>query len=56
MGDQAFHAWTQPRKGSCAVAQLMLDQRAQLTKSPVIFEDEEQRVIAEPRWSSRLAQ
>ena len=42
-------------EGTRAVAELVLDQRAQLAESLVIFGDQEERVITEARRAPRLA-
>src|SRR4051812_32824351 len=54
-GDQAVELGPQPSERPGAVAELHLDQRAQLAKRSVIFGDEEERIVAEPVRSAGRA-
>ena len=48
LGEQALQSRPEVGEGAAAVAELVLDQRAQLAEGLVILGDEEEGVVAEP--------
>src|SRR5262245_27559156 len=52
---QSPQHWPQLRQGPRPVAEGVLDARAEFTERPVIFRDEEEKVVAEPAAAARRA-